>query len=299
MNYELNETQISNTITTNINRTIHRSQLFNNQMKKRNKVATRRDVIQKLLQGAGYLGLGGFTWGAYIDEAKSEPLILRPPGAIEEEKFLKACVKCGACVEACPYDTLSLAVPGDQKPVGMPFFEARKIACEMCPDIPCVPVCPSVALDLKSLLTYDKNRAKEVLDINKAKMGVAIVDHEACIAFWGIQCDICYRACPLMDKAIIQTYSKNERTGKHAFLRPEVDHSVCTGCGLCENACVTEQPAIRILPRSVATGVDGSHYIKSWDKNDEKRLKEKPEQEKKEKISDKALNYLNGDWEDL
>ncbi len=270
-------------------------------MKKKNKVATRREVIRNLLKGAGYLGMGGFTWGAYVEEAKSEPFILRPPGAISENKFVQACVKCGACVEACPYDTLKLAVPGDKKPVGTPFMEPRKVACEMCPDIPCVPVCPSGALDLKSLLTYDKDLSKERMDINKARMGVAIVDTQTCVAFWGIQCDICYRACPLMDKAIKLNYEKNERTGKHAYLRPVVDRDYCTGCGLCENACITEKASIIVLPRELVSGEAGDHYLKNWEPNDEERLKDKavPEQKQEKKISNKALNYLNGDWEDI
>ena len=50
-------------------------------------------------------------------------------------------------------------------------------------------------------------------------MGIAVVDNQSCIAFWGIQCDACYRACPLMDEAITLEYGRNERTGKHAFLK--------------------------------------------------------------------------------
>ena len=266
-------------------------------MRKKNKVATRREVIRKLMQGAGYMGMGGFTWGAYLNEAKAEPLILRPPGAINESEFIKACVKCGACVEACPYDTLKLAVPGDSKPVGMPYFEPRKVACEMCPDIPCVPVCPSGALDIKKLTSYDKEKAKDVLDINKAEMGVAVIDEESCIAFWGIQCDICYRACPLMDEAIKLNYIQNERTGKHAYLKPEVNPAACTGCGLCQNACVTDKASIIVLPREITTGKAGSHYIKGWDPEDEKRIQEN--QKEQSKNNDKALKYLNSDWEDL
>lgn len=262
-------------------------------------MATRRDVIIKLMQGAGFVGLGGLTWGAYVDEAKAADIILRPPGAIPENDFIKACTKCGACVIACPYDTLKLAEPGDEKPVGTPFFEPRKIACEMCTDIPCVPVCPSGALDV-DLVSSIKETNKKNLDINKAKMGGAIIDPKSCIAFWGIQCDLCYRACPLMDEAIKIEFERNERTGKHAFLRPVVDTDVCTGCGLCEHACVTEIPAIKVLPLSLILGKAGNHYIKGWDANDEKRLEGvKDDRIDAEDSNNKAMNYLNGDWEDL
>ncbi|NPA44251.1 MAG: ferredoxin-type protein NapG [Chlorobi bacterium] len=267
---------------------------------KENKMATRRDVIIKLMQGAGFLGLGGLTWGAYIDEAKAADIILRPPGAIPEDDFIKACTKCGACVTACPYDTLKLAEPGDEKPVGTPFFEPRKIACEMCPDIPCVPVCPSGALDVDLVSSIKKETNEKVLDINKAKMGATIIDEKSCIAYWGIQCDLCYRACPLMDEAIKLEYARNERTGKHAFLRPVVDNDVCTGCGLCEHACVTEVAAIKVLPTSIVLGKAGDHYIKGWDATDEKRLKGvKDDRIDAEDSNNKAMDYLNGDWEDL
>ncbi len=264
---------------------------------KKDKMPSRRETIKKMLQGAGFLGLGGLTWGAYIDEAKSAELILRPPGAIPEKDFVKACVKCGECVIACPYDTLKLAEPGDKKPVGTPFFEPRKVACEMCPDIPCVPVCPSGALDVNLVSSVNEENKEKQLDINKSKMGVAVVDTSSCIAFWGIQCDICYRACPLMDKAIELKYERNERTGKHAFLKPVVNNEVCTGCGLCEHACVTEKAAIKVLPLEIILGKAGSHYIKGWDKDDEKRLEEKDIKED-EKMN-KALDYLNSDWKDI
>lgn len=267
-------------------------------MKKKNKMANRREVIRKLLQSSGFIGMGGLMWGGYLDEAKAIEIILRPPAAIDEPNFIKACIKCGACVTACPYETLSLAQPGDNKPVGTPYFEPRKIACEMCPDIPCVPACPSGALDINKVSEKMPDTQDATLNINKAKMGVAIVDEKSCIAFWGIQCDICYRACPLMDDAISLKYERNERTGKHAFLKPVINSETCTGCGLCENACVTERAAIKVLPVELATGEVGDHYIKGWDEEDEKRL-ENVEDAIDDGISDKALDYLNGDWEDL
>lgn len=38
------------------------------------------------------------------------------------------------------------------------------------------------------------------------------------------------------------------------FLLPSVDREVRVGCGLCELACITEKPAIRVLPREVCIG---------------------------------------------
>lgn len=238
--------------------------------KKSPKMTERRRFLIQMAQNVAIAGVGGLLWSAYVEEVKASPLIIRPPGARPENEFLSLCIKCGLCVEACPYDTLMLAKPGDNKPLGTPYFIPREIPCYMCEDIPCVPPCPTGALDADSVSVVKDG--KKVFDINLSRMGVAIVDMKSCIAFWGIQCDACYRACPVLDKAIYLEYRKNERTGKHAFLLPVVDPDYCTGCGLCEHACVTKKPAIRVLPREVALGEVGEHYIKGWEKSDEARL---------------------------
>lgn len=251
-------------------------------------ISDRRKFILGSARAVGLMALGGLVWSAYIDEATASKLLLRPPGALSENDFLKTCIKCGMCVEACPYDTLVLATPGDNKPLGTPFFEPREIPCYMCPDIPCVPVCPSGALDIKSVSKNDQ------LDIDMARMGLAVVDAKNCIAFWGIQCDACYRACPLLDKAIYLEYTKNERTGKHAFLKPIVDSDYCTGCGLCERACVTKKAAIFVLPREVALGEVGDHYVKGWEKADESRVESSTSQTTTTQISkERAIDSLN------
>jgi ferredoxin-type protein NapG len=248
----------------------------------------RRKFILNMARSTGIAVLGAFVWSAYVDEVTASSLMLRPPGALKEEDFLKTCIKCGLCVEACPYDTLLLAKPGDNKPLGTPYFTPRDIPCYMCPDIPCVPVCPTGALDESSVTTNGE------LDINIADMGLAVIDDESCIAFWGIQCDACYRACPLLGEAITVEYARNDRTGKHAFLRPVVHADVCTGCGLCEKACVTEKAAIFVLPREVAMGKAGAHYIKGWDKDDEKRLENASQIKTKTKINENsAIDSLN------
>jgi ferredoxin-type protein NapG len=258
-------------------------------------ISERRRFFLTIARAAGLAILGGLTWSAYLNEVKAHELTLRPPAALDEDDFLATCIKCGMCVEACPYDTLKLAKPGDNKPLGTPYFTPRETPCYMCTDIPCVPVCPTEALDLKSV--QNKNNQ---LDIKKIDMGVAVIDDNSCIAFWGIQCDACYRACPLLGEAISIEYTKNERTGKHAFLKPVVHPDICTGCGLCEKACVTDKAAIFVLPTKVALGKAGDYYIKGWDKNDEKRLEDATSKINTTKISeDSAIDSLNSGMEDL
>jgi len=269
----------------------------------------RRKFMATTLQSVGLTALGGLLWSGYSDEAKASPLVLRPPGALPEEEFLKACIKCGLCSEACVNresnidketgeqrpGTLKMAKGGDHKLIGTPFFTPRDVPCYMCDDIPCVPVCPSGALNEASV-TNDKGE----LDINKARMGLAVVHKESCIAYWGLQCDACYRACPLIDEALTLDYQKNDRTGKHAFLLPVVHSDVCTGCGLCEKACVTEKAAIFVLPREYAMGRAGDHYVKGWDIKDQQRVGERKmdEIETHDKRSSKApVDYLNREIE--
>ncbi len=251
-------------------------------------VSQRRKFLLGSARTIGLMALGGLVWSAYIDEATASKLLLRPPAALNEDDFLKTCIKCGMCVEACPYDTLLLAKPGDNHALGTPYFVPREIPCYMCPDIPCVPVCPSGALNPKAVTTEGK------LDIDKARMGVAVVDAKNCIAFWGIQCDACYRVCPLLDKALYLEYTKNERTGKHAFLKPIVNSDYCTGCGLCERACVTQKAAIFVLPAEMALGKVGPHYIKGWEEGDESRVAESQSNTITTEISkESAVDSLN------
>ena len=257
--------------------------------KSKKPLSERRKFLLNMARGTGYAVVGVGMWSAYLDEAEASALILRPPAAIKENDFLKTCIKCGLCVEACPYNTLSLGKPGDHKPLGTPFFIPRETPCYMCKDIPCVPACPSGALDQSSVTKKGK------LDVNSAEMGLAVIDENSCIAFWGIQCDACYRACPVMGKAITVEYSRNERTGKHAFLKPVVHADACTGCGKCEYACVTQKASIFILPREVAMGKAGSHYIRGWDKKDEQRLKNAHSIRTTTRFSKhKAVDKLNG-----
>lgn len=179
---------------------------------------------------------------------------LRPPGALPEPDFLGACVRCGLCVRACPYDTLKLADLAGAAASGTPFFQARDIPCEMCPDIPCVVACPTGALD------------HALTEINDARMGTAVlVGHESCLNVLGLRCDVCYRVCPLLDEAITLEMRHNERTGKHAQLIPVVHTDRCTGCGKCEKSCVLEEAAIKVLPTALATGAIGRHYRLGWE----------------------------------
>jgi ferredoxin-type protein NapG len=235
----------------------------------------RREFLIKAGRGIGIAAAGGLVWAGFLEGKKAYPTVLRPPGAVDEARFLAACTKCGLCVAACPYQALILAAPGDGRPVGTPYFVMRDHPCRMCRDIPCAAQCPTGALETG--LVSDGEAGQTVLNINKARIGLAVIDRETCIAYWGIQCDACYRACPVIDKAVTVDPVRNDRTGKHAILGPVVHSDHCTGCGMCERACVTKKASIFVLPRRIAMGESSDRYIRGWEAGDEKRLEEAPE----------------------
>ena len=115
-------------------------------------MTSRREILKKLIKGTAAAGSGGLLWGVAVSETKADAATLRPPGALDTSDFQKACIKCGKCVEACPYDTLKLATPTEGKGIGTPYFEPRAIPCYMCTNYPCTEACPSGALDLKQLM---------------------------------------------------------------------------------------------------------------------------------------------------
>lgn len=216
--------------------------------------ASRRQFLADTGHAACSVGLVGLGLGMYGQQSQVHASqALRPPGALEENNFLGACVRCGLCVDDCPYDTLKLARFLDPVTTGTPYFDARKVPCEMCDDIPCVKACPTGALD------------HELTNIDDARMGIAVlVDRETCLNIQGLRCDVCYRVCPLIDEAITLEVQRNTRTKVHAIFEPVVHSEACTGCGKCEHACVLEEAAIKVLPLSLAKGELGGHYRWGW-----------------------------------
>ncbi|MCU7905282.1 MAG: ferredoxin-type protein NapG [Candidatus Thiodiazotropha sp. (ex Epidulcina cf. delphinae)] len=214
----------------------------------------RRRFLGNMLKTACGVGLVGLGLGAYSKRASSMPAnYIRPPGALPEEDFLGACIRCGLCVRDCPYDILLLGEVGDEVATGTPYFIARTGPCEMCEDIPCVAACPTNALD------------HDLKAIEDSRMGLAVViDQENCIAFHGLRCEVCFNVCPIRNRAISLAMQHNARSGKHALFIPVVHSDACTGCGLCERACILEEAAIKIFPTHLAKGKPGKHYRLGW-----------------------------------
>ena len=204
---------------------------------------TRRAALADVARTAGAACLAGLSLTALVQMAsRADARALRPPGALPEDDFLSACVHCGLCVQACPYDTLSLAEWGREAAVGTPFFTPRQVPCYMCKDIPCARACPTGALDRST-------------EIREAEMGLAVlVGHEDCLNYKGMNCSICVRVCPIRGSAI--TLEPGEVNGRKIMI-PTVHSDHCTGCGTCEKHCVTGHASIRVLPRDLGMGGKG------------------------------------------
>jgi MauM/NapG family ferredoxin protein len=147
-----------------------------------------------------------------------------------EFDFLAACTRCGQCVAACPFDTLTL-IPGVAGPrVATPTFDPVEVPCYLCQghdELECIAVCPTEALS-------------PVASERDIRIGTAEILHDHCFAYNGVLCRSCWHACPFPDEAIVF----DER------LRPIVVEESCIGCGLCTRACPTAVNAIPVRPRA-------------------------------------------------
>jgi ferredoxin-type protein NapG len=111
--------------------------------------------------------LGTVTAGALagiLPAVKGWAIRLRPPGALVEQEFLSACIKCGQCVQVCPVKAIKLADIGDGVGVGTPYIDSRAQACDFsCDGLQCVLACPTGSL------THEINFSHQV-DIGIAKL---------------------------------------------------------------------------------------------------------------------------------
>ncbi len=142
------------------------------------------------LTGIAALAAAGVFAASAVASAAPSPLpLLRPPGAGAPEHFAARCVRCGRCLEACPYQAIHAAPLNAGREASTPFVNARSQACRLCVEFPCAAVCPTGALEVPA-----ERRA--------AGMGVAVINEDTCLSFQGMRCEVCYRACPLIDEAI-------------------------------------------------------------------------------------------------
>jgi len=213
---------------------------------------TRTEFIKWILWGGFSLGLSSSLYSIFSGTGKSKRELgttIRPPGAIAEGDFDRACIRCGQCAQKCPHDAILIAQGGNGISAGTPYLDLRQKPCYLCHDFPCVKACPTDALN------------RNLNDVKQVAMGTAVItDREACLSLRGLRCEVCYHNCPLIDKAITISKHRNPVTSVHTIFEPVVHKEHCVGCGICEHKCVLDKPAIVVVTSISAD--KSKHYLK-------------------------------------
>lgn len=167
----------------------------------------KRRKFVKQMTGLGVLGLASGAGMFFAPDLKAKTPILRPPGAVSEDKFLKLCIKCGQCLQVCPYDAIELEGIKGGASLGMAYIDPSKRGCYLCKAFPCMLACPSGALDH----SHD--------NIKYVDMGIAVLTNaDACLAF---------KKQTVPNSAIDKIYnhtkilSKTERKNKEIIISPD------------------------------------------------------------------------------
>ncbi|NLH82641.1 MAG: ferredoxin-type protein NapF [Phyllobacteriaceae bacterium] len=145
---------------------------------------------------------------------------LRPPTAIEEERFLAACDGCAACAPACPETVIRH--DGEHRPV-LRFEHGECTFCGACAD-----VCEAGALVRVGVRDWT------------AKAEIS----GKCLAIGGVHCRSCGDACP-------RSALRFQPRADGRFL-PVVVEDACNGCGACVAPCPVD--AVRVNERPEGRG---------------------------------------------
>lgn len=153
---------------------------------------------------------------------------IRPPHAIDELSFLLSCTRCNHCIDACPHNIIfSLSAKTGAKVAGTPALDLLNQGCHLCADWPCVTACNDKAL------LRDTNEANSE-SIPLPKLAIITIDRQTCLPFSGPECGACIDSCPVPGALTLD------------FCRPVINQSVCTGCALCRQSCILDDPAIHV-----------------------------------------------------
>ena len=237
----------------------------------------RREFIKYSTMGLLALAAGGgIFFSPYTLKAENR---LRPPGAVDEKRFLALCIKCGQCLQVCPYHSIKLADVQKGHGIGTPYIDANERGCYACEAVPCVLACPSGALDHHTEKATDIKMGIAVLEFPNTCLAMSntavpkgyntkmdnFIDNQVNVTefekkvleqldtFEGKQCTLCADMCPIPNPLGAISMVRDKDGGK----RPEI-YDGCIGCGVCQEVCPTLQPSIVVKPR-----VSFEQYYKS------------------------------------
>ena len=155
--------------------------------------------------GMAAVGAGVSLIQKYKQDDKNKKNLLRPPGAVDEDTFLYACIKCGLCVQICPIQAIKFAGINEDLSYGTPYINARDQACDFsCDSLQCAETCPTAALNfiqfkeagLAAIEAVQKQGKEALKNVNPFKIqivamkkithiGVAKLNEKTCLAVQG------------------------------------------------------------------------------------------------------------------
>ena len=180
---------------------------------------------------------------------------LRPPGSVEN--FESLCIKCGQCVQVCPYHSISLLGFDDGFNLASAYINPYERGCYLCDLFPCVLACPSGALN------------HNTTTIDDVKMGIGVVvNQNACYAY--LQKKV--SESEISHLLLRKTHNEREQNAKNIIKNnlneicalcvsscpinainfenniPKINKN-CVGCGVCAEVCFAK--VIKIVPNKI------------------------------------------------
>jgi polyferredoxin/formate hydrogenlyase subunit 6/NADH:ubiquinone oxidoreductase subunit I len=174
--------------------------------------------------------------------------VIRPPGSVPEDEFLRRCIKCDQCIRVCPTNVLQPAMfEAGLEGLWTPIMISKMGWCELNCTL-CSQVCPTGAI--REISIAEKLGAGPFEAQGPIKTGTAFYNRGRCLP-WAMDtsCVVCEEVCPVSPKAIFtKIVRKPNRYGEMIELKqPYIDPEKCIGCGICEHECpVKDDPAVYV-----------------------------------------------------